>query len=126
MAKDLTIVMEDRPGSLATLGEVLGRAGINIEGGCAVTSQGKGEIHILVEDAAKARGALRASNIQVLREADVLVEDIKDRPGELGNVSRRLAGAGVNIQVLYLGTSTRLVVVVDNLEKARTAMHSGK
>jgi len=126
MAKDLTIVMEDRPGSLATLGEVLGRAGINIEGICAVTAQGKGEIHILVEDPDRARGALRASDLQVSREAEVLVEDIKDRPGELGNLSRRLAGAGVNIQVAYLATSTRLVVLVDNLDKARSTLRTVK
>ncbi|MGA2820820.1 MAG: ACT domain-containing protein [Anaerolineales bacterium] len=126
MAKDLTVIMEDRPGSLATLGEVLGRAGVNIEGVCAVTAQGKGEIHILVEDAVKAGGALRASGMQVLRETDVLVEDIRDRPGELGNVARRLAGAGVNIQVAYLATSTRLVVGVDNVEKARTALRPAK
>lgn len=126
MAKDLTIIMEDRPGSLATLGEALGRAGVNIEGVCAVTAQGKGEIHILVEDAVKAGGALRASGMQVLRETDVLVEDIRDRPGELGNIARRLAGAGVNIQVAYLATSTRLVVGVDNLEKARTALRPAK
>jgi len=126
MAKDLTIIMEDRPGSLATLGEALGRAGVNIEGVCAVTAQGKGEIHILVEDAVKAGGALRASGMQVLRETDVLVEDIRDRPGELGNVARRLAGAGVNIQVAYLATSTRLVVGVDNVEKARTALRPAK
>jgi hypothetical protein len=126
MAKDLTVIMEDRPGSLATLGEVLGRAGVNIEGVCAVTAQGKGEIHILVEDAVKAGGALRASGMQVLRETDVLVEDIRDRPGELGHVARRLAGAGVNIQVAYLATSTRLVVGVDNVEKARTALRPAK
>jgi hypothetical protein len=126
MAKDLTVIMEDRPWSLATLGEVLGRAGVNIEGVCAVTAQGKGEIHILVEDAVKAGGALRASGMQVLRETDVLVEDIRDRPGELGNVARRLAGAGVNIQVAYLATSTRLVVGVDNVEKARTALRPAK
>jgi hypothetical protein len=126
MAKDLTIIMEDRPGSLATLGEALGRAGVNIEGICAVTAQGKGEIHILVEDAPKAGGALRASGMQILRETDVLVEDIRDRPGELGNIARRLAGAGVNIQVAYLATSTRLVVGVDNLEKARTALRPAK
>ncbi|MGD0574657.1 MAG: ACT domain-containing protein [Anaerolineales bacterium] len=126
MAKDLTIIMEDRPGSLATLGEALGRAGVNIEGVCAVTAQGKGEIHILVEDAVKAGGALRASGMQVLRETDVLVEDIRDRPGELGNIARRLAGAAVNIQVAYLATSTRLVVGVDNLEKARTALRPAK
>jgi len=52
--KDLTVSLEDRPGTLATLGETLGGAGINIEGMCAVTHEGRGIVHILVQDAAKA------------------------------------------------------------------------
>ena len=34
MAKDLSVILEDKPGMLALLGEVLGRAGVNIEGIC--------------------------------------------------------------------------------------------
>jgi len=100
MATDFTITMEDRPGSLAKLGETMGKAGINIEGACAVTGGGKGEVHILVPDAAAARSALKAAGISVTSEREVLVVDAKDRPGELGRVSRKLADAGVNIQTL--------------------------
>src|ERR671922_245001 len=48
--KDLTVIMEDQPGKLAELGEATGRAGVNIEGLCAMVGDGKGFIHILVED----------------------------------------------------------------------------
>ena len=58
MPKDLSVSLEDRPGELARLGEALGNAGVNIEGICAMTSEGRGIIHILVEDAAAARAAL--------------------------------------------------------------------
>jgi hypothetical protein len=122
MAKDLTIVLEDRPGTLADMGEVLGKAGINIEGSCGFTSQGKGVIHILVEDAAAARKALEAAKIHVQEERDVLVLNIADRPGEFGRLSRKIANAGVNINLSYLATNTRLVLGVDNLDKARSVL----
>jgi len=124
MAKDFTVSLEDQPGSLARLGEALGKAGINIEGLCGMTFEGQGIIHVLVEDAAKARGALKANNIRVTDEMDVLVVPVEDRPAALGNVARRLANAGVNIHLAYLATSTRLVIGVDDLEKARAAIQA--
>ena len=122
MPKDLTVILDDRPGSLAKMGEALGRAGVNIDGVCGVTVGGRGEIHILVEDAAKARRALEAEHIQVSGEHEVLVLDAEDRPGVLGSITRRMADAGVNIQLAYMATSTRLVFGVDDLKKARAAV----
>jgi hypothetical protein len=118
MLTDLTVMLEDRPGSLAQMGEALGKAGINIEGICGVTVQGKGLIHVLVNEAAKARRALGASNIQVAEETEVVVLEIEDRPGVLGNIARRLATERVNVTLAYLATSTRLVLAVDEPEKA--------
>lgn len=120
MAKDLTLMLEDRPGTLADIAEVLGKAGINIEGTCGFPSQGKGVVHILVEDAAAARKALEAAKIHVQEEREVLVLKIADRPGELGRLCRKIAKAGVNINLSYLATNTRLVLGVDNLDKARS------
>jgi hypothetical protein len=122
MATDFTITMEDRPGSLAKLGETMGKAGINIEGACAVTGGGKGEVHILVPDAAAARSALKAAGISVTSEREVLVVDAKDRPGELGRVSRKLADAGVNIQLFYISTGMKFVIGVDDAKKAKAAV----
>lgn len=126
MSKDLTVILEDRPGTLAKVGEALGKAGINIEGICGTTIEGKGVIHILVEDATKARRALEANHFQVTGELEVLVMEVEDRPSVLGNIARRLANAGVNIHLSYLATSTRLVLGVDDLEKARTAVQPKK
>ncbi len=126
MAKDLTIYLGDNPGALAKVGEALGKAGVNIEGICGVTVGGKGLIHVLVADAAKARRALEANRVDVATETDVLVLDVEDRPGTLGNVARRLANAGVNLQIAYMATSTRLVIGADDLAKARTAIEAKK
>jgi len=122
MATDFTITMEDRPGSLAKLGESMGKAGINIEGACAVTGGGKGEVHILVGDAPAARSALKAAGIAVASEREVLVVDAKDRPGELGRISRKLADAGVNIQLFYISTGMKFVFAVDDAKKAKAAV----
>jgi len=122
MATDFMITMEDHPGSLAKLGETMGKAGINIEGACAVTGGGKGEVHILVPDAAAARSALKAAGIAVAGEREVLVVDAKDRPGELGRISRKLADAGVNIQLFYISTGMKFVFAVDDPQKAKAAV----
>ncbi len=121
MAKDLTIILEDRPGTLAEVAEVLGKAGINIEGACGFPSEGKGVLHVLVEDAAGARRALAQTKAKVQGERDVLVMDIQDRAGELGKLTRRIAQAGVNVNLVYLAFRTRVVIGADDINKARTA-----
>lgn len=120
--RDLTVILEDRPGTLADMGEALGKAGVNIEGLCGFPCEGRGTGHILVQDAAAARRALEAVGVDVRDDRQVLVLDIEDRPGALGEVSRRIANAGVNVELVYLATNTRLVIGVDDLEAARAAL----
>ena len=122
MAKDLTVILEDRPGTLADMGEALGKAGINIEGCCGFPSEGKGVIHILVEDAAAARREMQQVGLEVRGEREVLVSKVEDRPGVIGDVTRRIAKAGVNIDLIYMATNTRLVIGADDLDRARTAL----
>jgi hypothetical protein len=122
MAKDLTVILENHPGTLAAMGEALGNAGINIDGVCGQPCEGKGVIHILVEDAAGARQALESSGIEVTDEQEVLVLEVDNRPGSLGETARKIADAGVNIDTVYVASNNRLVVGVDNLEQARAAL----
>ncbi len=119
MAKDLTVLLEDRPGTLADLGEALGAAGINIDGMCGFPCEGRGVIHILVEDASEARQALEDAGLNVETEREVLLFEAEDRPGTLGETARKLAEAGVNIELIYKSTQTKLVIGADDLEKAR-------
>ena len=119
MTKDLTVVLENRPGTIADLGEALGEAGINIDGMCGFPCEGKGILHILVDDASGARRALEAIGFNVISERDVFLHDTEDRSGVLGEVARKIANAGVNVDLLYKATKTKLVLGVDNLEKAK-------
>jgi hypothetical protein len=121
--KDLTVILEDRPGTLGDLGEATGEAGINIEGVCGTTEGGQGVIHVLVADADATRAALTAAGFDVGGERDVLVIDVEDRPGMMGEVARRISEAGVNIELAYTTFgAVRLVLGVDDVDKARAAL----
>jgi hypothetical protein len=120
--KDLTVVLDDKPGTLADLGEATGGANINIEGMCATTTGGRGEIHILVEDPEAARDTLLGAGIEVRADSDVLVTEVEDRPWTMAEVARKLGDAGVNIEFAYTTFGgVKLVLGVDDLEKARAA-----
>jgi hypothetical protein len=118
--KDLTISLDNRPGALADMGDALGRAGVSVEGGGAWVVNGQGVAHFLIEDAAAARSVLQAACIQVLVECEVIIQRLnQDEPGQLGKLTRRMAEAGVNIEVLYSDHSNQLILVVDDMEKGR-------
>lgn len=120
MATDLTITVEDRPGGLASVGEALGNAGVNIEGICGHGLEGRGLIHVCVQDAAAARRALDGAGIKVEGEADaILGQPVQgaDEPGTMGAMARRIADAGVNVRALYLATGSRPVMVTDDNAK---------
>ena len=124
--KDLTVSLEDRPGTLADLGEALGNGGVNIEGLTAVSSEGRAIVHVLVEDAAAARTALEGAGLKVEGEAEPLISEVPsgqvDQPGVVGQMARAMADAGVNIQVVYLATKNRAVAVTSDNAKARQAL----
>ena len=123
MATDLTLYLDDQPGELARVGDVLGEAGANIEGLCAITGAGGlAEVHILVQDPTPAFEALQRAGIKIIAEEEVIVLPVEDRPGTLGEVARKLGSADVNLTTAYLATNTRLVLAADNLAAAKSAL----
>jgi hypothetical protein len=117
---DLTIKLENQPGALAEMGEALGGAGVSVEGGGAFVVDGVGVGHFLFNDGTAARMALEARGISVLNVREVIVQRLnQERPGQLGKISRMMAEAGVNIEVIYSDHQNQLVLVVDDLEKGR-------
>ena len=114
---DLTIKLKNIPGSLAEMGEALGKAGVSIEGGGAFTVNNEGIAHFLFEDGEAAQHALEAAGIEVMACRNVLVQKLRqDEPGQLGKLTRLMAEAGVNIEVIYSDHSNQLILVVDNYE----------
>jgi len=118
--KDLEIILENKPGMLALLGETLGNNKISLEGG-GVFQNGKNAIaHFLVEEADKARVVLADEGITVSKISDVVIQKLRqDVPGQLGMFCRRLTDAGLNILTQYSDHSNQLIVVVDDYNKAK-------
>lgn len=126
MATDLRIEAANRPGQLAAIGEALGTAGVNIDGFSATVDGDRGFLHLLVGDAGAARQALAGAGFEVNAETQAIVlDDVDDRPGYLGELARKLAGAGVNIVSAYLATNTRVVFCVDDAARAGKALSAG-
>jgi hypothetical protein len=118
--KDLSIELDNRPGALAEMGEALGRAGVSVEGGGVFVVNGVGVAHFLFEDGEVARQALETAGIHVTDVRDVVVLRLKqEEPGQLGKISRRLAEAGVNIEVQYSDHDHQLILVVDDHAKGQ-------
>ena len=115
---DLSIVLVDRPGALAAMGEALGLAGVSVEGGGAWVVDGRGAAHFLVADGKAARAALEAAGITVAAVREAIVQKLdQEVPGQLGKLARRMADAGDNIEVLYSDHSNQLVLVVDETKR---------
>src|SRR5262245_43228732 len=118
--KDLSIELEHRPGALAEMGEALGRAGVSVEGGGAFLVNGVGVAHFLFADGDAAQRALEEAGIRVLAQREVLVQRLnQDEPGQLGKIARRMAEAGVNIEVIYSDHGNQLILVVDDVVRGR-------
>jgi len=120
---DLTVVLKDKPGQLATRGGATGEVGVNIEAMCAFTGEGRGIIHLLVADDTVKRAvtALTDAGMGVADQREVLVVDVADRPGSLAELARQLAAANVNIELLYT-TFGKLVIATDDMASARAAL----
>ena len=125
MPTDLTLILHDQPGELARVGEVTGSAGIHIRGMAAFTGEGRGVVHVLVDDdeAERAIAALRAEHLKLADQREVLVVDVSDRPGSLGELARELAEANVNVELAYPTFSpAQIVIATDDLLSARDAL----
>lgn len=125
MATVFRVTLEDRPGELARVAEALGGAGVNIEGLCGLGVEGKGVICLVVEDAAGARSALEGAGVPVDAELEAIVLDVAadaDRPGAAGEIARKVADAGVNIEVACVATHDRIVLATSDNESARAAL----
>ncbi len=118
--KDLEIILENKTGQLALLGETLGKNKISLEGG-GVFENGEFSIaHFFVDEAEKAKEVLAEVGIKVSKINDVIIQKLRqDVPGQLGTFCRKLAEANVNILTQYSDHSNQLIIVPDNYDQAK-------
>ena len=119
MAFDLVIDIENTPGALARVAAAISDAGVNIAAATFLGAGERAEIHILVKHAGAAKHSLALSQLAVSREREVVVVDVADRPGVLADLTRKIAKAGVDLNLVYVATQNRVVF------GARTSPGSG-
>ncbi len=118
-ATDLAVTLpEDRPGMLAKALHAVSAAGINIEGHAEM----EGVVHVLTTDLGATRQALESAGFTVVKERQVVLVEVEDRPGSAAGIFHRIADAKVNIRFSYLATRNRLVIGADDLEELRAAL----
>jgi hypothetical protein len=119
--KELSVTLDDRPGTLAKATEAIAKAGINIEGYCAVPSgkDGKGTFRVVTKDPSSTRKALETAGFKVQEERDIALIEADDRPGFLAQVLRRLAENELNVGPSYSITQNRIAISADNFAKLR-------
>src|ERR1700737_4531055 len=122
MAFDLIIEMENPPGALAQVAAAVSDAGVNIAAATCIGSGERAELHILVPHAEAAKHSLAISHLGITREREVVVVDVEDRPGVLADLTRRIARAGVNLDLVYVATRNRVVFGSADLDALRAAL----
>jgi hypothetical protein len=122
MAVDLVIDIENTPGALAQVAAAISDAGVNIAAATCLGPGDQAELHILVKHAEAARHSLAISHLAVSREREVVVIDVEDRPGVLADLTRKIARAGVDLDLVYVATQNRVVFGAADLDGLRAAL----
>ena len=122
MAVDLVIDIENSPGALAEIAAAISDAGVNIAAATCIGTGDRAELHILVKHAEAARHSLAISHVAVSREREVVVVDVEDRPGVLADLTRKIAKAGVDLDLVYVATQNRVVFGASDLDRLRAAI----
>jgi hypothetical protein len=124
MSVDLVIDIENKPGALAEVATAISDAGVNIAAATCIGPGERAELHILVPHAEAVKHALAISHVAVTREREVVVVDVEDRPGVLADLARKIAAAGVNLDLVYVATRNRVVFGADDVAALRAALEA--
>ena len=122
MPYDLVIEIPNEPGALARVAAAISDAGVNLAAATCLGTADQVELHVLVPHAAAARHALALSQLGVTREREVVVVEVEDRPGVLADLTRKVAGAGIDLDLVYVATRNRLVFGAADLPGLKAAL----
>ena len=122
MAVDLVIDVENTPGALAQVAAAISDAGVNIAAATCIGGGERAELHILVKHAEAAKHSLAISQLAVTREREVVVIEVEDRPGVLADLTRKVANAGIDLDLVYVATRNRVVFGAPDLAALKAAL----
>ena len=100
MVKQLSVFLQNKSGKIASVTRTLYENGIDIRALSIADTTDFGILRMLVNDAEKAKDALKEQNcIVTLNEVDVVA--VPDRPGGLAYVLQRLSDSKIDIEYMY-------------------------
>jgi hypothetical protein len=123
VAKEFTIRLEDRPGTLGKLCQALAEQDVNILAYQQFPHEkGKGSVRLVVDNPDKAKATLDRERSDYT-QSEVAQVKLAHRPGELARAASRLGDAGINIDYGYSGVepnsnATFLILGVAEVGKA--------
>jgi hypothetical protein len=125
MAVEIIVPLENKPGTLAKAAEVLGKAGVNLQG-IGYSAGARGFLRVVADNPDKAMAALKKAKIKGRQGKEVIEMTLADTPGALAEVARKLAKSRINIEAFYVAgegsRGLRCVFAVDNPQKAQKVL----
>ncbi|MBO4375434.1 MAG: amino acid-binding protein [Lachnospiraceae bacterium] len=118
--KQLSIFLENRPGSLDEALAILKGAGINISALSLADTSEFGLLRLIVDDPEKARTAIRQAGY-TSSVNDVVSVELKQEVGYLSGIIKTISEAGINVEYMYASSSSSsgasMIIKTDDLEK---------
>jgi hypothetical protein len=122
MATDLLIRVENEPGMLARVAAAVSDAGVNLSAATCTRPGDSADLHVLVKHPEAAKHALATAGLAVTEEREVVVVSVDDAPGALADLAHKVAAAGVNLDLVYVATNTRVVFGSPDLPALKAAL----
>lgn len=129
VCKQLSIFMENKPGTLALVSGALAARKINILAFSISDAVDHGVVRMIVSNPVQAAHLLGEGGMMVV-ESDVLALDLPNKPGALARLAERLSKARLNIEYAYgstgkTGGKAQMVLKVNNVRRARRLLQRG-
>ena len=121
--KQISVSLENMPGKLLDVSQLLGAEGINIRAISVADTADISTVRFVSDDPGKTINVLKSHGYSV-KETEVIAVEVPDHPGGLRAVLKPLKGAKVNVLYFYpylgRGESGQAIVIlgVDKTEKA--------
>jgi hypothetical protein len=118
----ISIILDNVPGALSNVSEILGREGVNIRAISVADTSDLSTVRFVVDDPVKALNILNSRGFRT-RQTDVLAVETPDHPGGMNAVLRPLKEAGINVHYLYphLGRASGQAIVILGVDRTEDA-----
>jgi len=126
LAKEIVVTAVNKIGVLADMSKLLAESGVNIEAVAGYAVDKEAKIMLVTNDSLRAIEALKKSGYTLIKENEVVIIDLENKPGALKNITARLAAEGIDIKQIYGttcsgGCPAKLVISTTDNEKALVA-----